>query len=141
MMGLKRELRKHIRRRHLSFLGHILRVGELEKDCLLGRIEGSRDRGSQRVKYLNSLRNYLGEEWTLARLVRFALDSEMALHGHRRHMTGTSGIQGNREQKLVLIPDIRYTISLTISITLSLPDVLVPPLTLPRKKKKINSSS
>lgn len=35
------------------------------------------------------LRGHLGEEWTVAQLVNLAWDREVALYGHRYHMTGT----------------------------------------------------
>ena len=68
----ERTLIKEIRRRQLKFLGHILRAGELEKDCLLGRIEGRRARGAQRIKFLDSLRKGIRGGLTVAQMVTLA---------------------------------------------------------------------
>ena len=53
--GVGRCLVQKIRRRQLQFLGHIVRAEELESDCLLGRIDGTRARGRQRVTYMDSI--------------------------------------------------------------------------------------
>ena len=42
-----------IRSRQLKFLGHVLRADGVEKLSLTGKIEGKRDRGRQRTKYLD----------------------------------------------------------------------------------------
>ena len=46
---------KRIRQRQFAFLGHVLRRCDLENLMVTGRTEGSRARGRQRVKYLDSL--------------------------------------------------------------------------------------
>ena len=43
--GMKRELMGDIEKRQLQFLGHILRAHGLERDCLLGMIDGKRAKG------------------------------------------------------------------------------------------------
>ena len=60
MAGTKRELLSVIRKRQLGFLGHILRGNGLEKDCLLGMVEGVRARGRQRTKYLDGIKEIVG---------------------------------------------------------------------------------
>ena len=53
--GVKREVMGAMRRRQLKFLGHLLRHDCLEKDELIGKIEGRRARGRQRIKFAASL--------------------------------------------------------------------------------------
>ena len=53
--GIRRSLIKTIRRRQLEFLGHINRGRGLEHLALTGRINGTRDRGCQRLTYLSTL--------------------------------------------------------------------------------------
>ena len=43
----------------MQFLGHIVRKGGIENLALTGKINGRRDRGRQRLTYLNSI-----SEWT-----------------------------------------------------------------------------
>ena len=74
MAGVGRELMGAVRGRQLSFLGHLLRHDCLEKDAILGRIEGSRARGRPRIKYSTSLLEDIPEELTMAGLVRMAQD-------------------------------------------------------------------
>ena len=59
MAGYKRALVKTIRKRQLQFLGHINRVGGLEKQILSGKICGTKSRGRQRTKYTDSLNNFV----------------------------------------------------------------------------------
>ena len=42
-----------IRDRQLRFLGHVIRQDGVEKLALTGKIEGKRDRGRQRLKYID----------------------------------------------------------------------------------------
>ena len=51
----KRCLINTIRYRQLKFLGHIIRKGCIEQQVLSGKIQGKRDRGRQRIKYLTSM--------------------------------------------------------------------------------------
>ena len=44
MAGVTRELMTVIRKSQIDFLGHILRGNRLERDCLLGMVEGGRAR-------------------------------------------------------------------------------------------------
>ena len=53
--GVGRQLLGVVRTRQLRFLGHVLRGNELEKEVLLGRIEGRRGRGRPRMRYTTSL--------------------------------------------------------------------------------------
>ena len=51
-----------IRKRQLGFLGHILRRSGMEKNCLLGMVEGSRARGRQRMKWMDKIKELAGCE-------------------------------------------------------------------------------
>ena len=70
--GVQRCLVQKIRRRQLQFLGHIVRAEKLESDCLLGRIEGTRARGRQRVTYMDSILSYLGGGQTTGNVIGLA---------------------------------------------------------------------
>ena len=58
--GVGRELMTVIMKRHVGFLGHLLRGNGLEKDCLLGMVEGRRARGRQRRKYMDGNKEVIG---------------------------------------------------------------------------------
>ena len=58
LAGTKRSLMKAIRKRQLRFVGHINRKNELEKVVLCGKIAGRRDRGRQRISYIDSLNTF-----------------------------------------------------------------------------------
>ena len=60
MAGTSRQLMGTIRRRQLGHLGHTLRGTTLEKDCLLGVVEGTRARGRQRLKYMDGIKTLVG---------------------------------------------------------------------------------
>ena len=60
--GYKRSLMKTIRKRQMEFLGHIRRTDGIEKLMLSGKIEGKKSRGRQRIKYLDSLKNYVAQD-------------------------------------------------------------------------------
>ena len=49
-----------IRKRQLSFLGHILRGNGLGRDCLLGMVEGRRARGRQVTKFMDGIEEVVG---------------------------------------------------------------------------------
>ena len=74
MAGTQREVMATIRVRQLKFLGHILRHESLEKDVLLGRIEGRRSRGRPTIKYMDSLINDVAGVDNVMELVRIAQD-------------------------------------------------------------------
>ena len=60
MAGTSRKLVTTIRQRQLRYLGHVLRAESLEKDCLLGTVEGTRARGRQRLKYMDGIKKLVG---------------------------------------------------------------------------------
>ena len=69
-IGAKRELIKHIRTKQLSFLGHVMRRGQLENLSLTGRVPGNRARGRQRDTYMKGLVKTLGGRWTAGGLLQ-----------------------------------------------------------------------
>ena len=76
LAGVRRELMAEVRKRQLKVLGHILRHDALEKDVFLGKIEGRRARGRQRMTFGSSLIEDIPGEMTVAGLVRLAQDRE-----------------------------------------------------------------
>ena len=55
--GIGNGLMQDIIRRHMPFLGHVIRKDELEKVVLTGYVERTRDRGKQRETFLTFLKN------------------------------------------------------------------------------------
>lgn len=74
--GVKRELLGSIRARQLEFLGHLLRHDGLEKHVLLGKIDGRRARGRQRIKYVDSLLEDIPDNLRIGGLLQLAQDRE-----------------------------------------------------------------
>lgn len=72
--GTERCLLGNVRRRQLGFVGHILRGDNFEKHCLLGRIEGRRARGRQRLKFMDTILQHLGGGRGTVDLIRLADD-------------------------------------------------------------------
>ena len=50
--GVGKGLMQDMIRRHITFLGHVIRKDELEKVVLIGYVEGTHDRGKQRETLL-----------------------------------------------------------------------------------------
>ncbi len=61
-MKWKRCLLNTIRYRQLKFIGHVIRKGCLEHQVLSGKICGKKDRGRQRVKYLESMNLWIEKQ-------------------------------------------------------------------------------
>ena len=55
--NVQRSRLKTIRKRQMEFLGHVCRRRGLEFSSLTGKVEGKRDRGKQRITFLDSLCN------------------------------------------------------------------------------------
>ena len=68
--GTKREIMKTIRQRQLRFLGHVMRLQQLENVCVSGRVEGRRGRGRPRMKLVDSLAKVVGGGITPVQLLR-----------------------------------------------------------------------
>ena len=75
MADTSRKLITTIRQRQLRYLGHVLRGSNLEKDCLMGTIEGTRARGRQRLKFMDGIKTLIGGS-DMGEIIRLAEDRE-----------------------------------------------------------------
>ena len=66
--GVQQDLVLKVIHRQISFIGHVLRKGQLEEAALTGRIEGKRARGRKEVRCLGGWSARLGlDRWTSLR--------------------------------------------------------------------------
>jgi len=59
-MGTARELVSTVRKQKLQYLGHVIRAQNLGTHMLEGRIDGKRNRGRPRRRWLDDIKDWMG---------------------------------------------------------------------------------
>ena len=76
----------------LQYFGHLMqRTDSLEKTLMLGKIEGRRRKGRQRIRWLNGIADSMGMSWS--KLQQLVIDREAwhaAVHGVAKSQTRLS---------------------------------------------------
>ena len=83
----------------LQYFGHLMqRTDSLEKTLMLGKIEGSRRRGQQRMRWLDSITDSV--DVSLSKLQEIVKDREArcAVHGGHKELDTTQRIKNNSKK-------------------------------------------